>query len=160
MTTQRVSFGTTDRHTVGLTNHPSDLNARRERRDKALALLMESGTTVAFIAQECEVSRQTVYKWRRELQGSGGLGLNVNMRAGRASKLSYEQRDQLLHDLHQVQMERGQPRILNSREYVRRHILEKFNIDLSLNSITRLLKSMGINMKVVRKRQAETATVD
>jgi transposase len=73
--------------------------AGMERRRRRAARLFARGETQAFVARQLGVTRTTASRWYQAWRESGAAGLKGAGRAGRRSRLTPEQREQVAQAL-------------------------------------------------------------
>lgn len=71
-----------------LRSRPRDFQALEQRREQAARLFAKGETTLAFVARQLKVSRQSVSRWYGEWKNAGPAALKAAGRAGRKARLS------------------------------------------------------------------------
>jgi transposase len=104
------------------------------------------------------LSRQIIYKWLREAKGKGrGLrALRSRKASGRPRRLTDKQERQLFHWINcKEPRQHGFDFGLWTRLVVRRLIAAKFEVDLGLTAVGKLLTKLGLTPRKLLKRAYE-----
>jgi transposase len=135
--------------------------ASNEERLRAVAML-EQGKSVDLIAEILGVGRSTIFEWQAKYRSGGLAALNTKFASGRPAKLSDRQMVQLYSlivgkDPRQYSLGFA----LWTREMVAELIHRQFGIQVSLVTVSRILKRLGMSPQrpVYRAYQADPKKV-
>lgn len=120
--------------------------------------MLEQGKSVDLIAEILGVGRSTIFEWQAKYRSSGLTALNTKFASGRPAKLSDRQMVQLYSlivgkDPRQYSLGFA----LWTREMVAELIHRQFGIQVSLVTVSRILKRLGMSPQrpVYRAYQAD-----
>ena len=122
--------------------------ARLYEKRKAAVSAMIRGEKVGVVTRVFQVPRRTVFQWLSRYRHGGWHALYDRPRSGRKPKLN-EEVIAWLYDAITL----GDPRqyqfsfCLWTLKIIRRMLMQEWNIDLSISSISRLLRHMGLTPK-------------
>jgi transposase len=117
--------------------------------------LIEQGRKQREVARMLEVSDRSVRRWWHDYK-EGGLGaIRAKPVPGRPSKLSDAQREELCGILLKGARAAGFPTELWTCPRVRRLIKDRFGLTYHVDSLPRLLRSMGFSPQKPDRRAAE-----
>ena len=116
-----------------------------ERRRLRAARLLKDGVTHAEVARRTNVSRQSVLRWSRTLQENGANALSRADHFGRPPCLTPSQREQLQHCLEEGASAAGYSTDQWTLARVEAVVEDKFGVNISTASASRLLHDMGLN---------------
>lgn len=119
--------------------------ATEEERLHAVRL-MESGKSPEVVAEILDVSRSSVFEWQKKYREGGLSALSTKLASGRPTVLSDEQLTLLYsmivgHDPRQYDLGYA----LWTRKIVARIVEQTFGEDLSLPTVGRILKKLGMS---------------
>lgn len=117
-----------------------------EKRKKAIELY-NKGWKQSQIAEALDVSQSCVSLWVKRFSNSGLEALKSRYSPGAPSKLSLEQKQQLLEMLKQEPNNFGFPGHSWIRKQVAELIRQRFNVTYDLTQISRILKSINVSRK-------------
>ena len=119
--------------------------ATQEERIRAVQL-MESGKSPELIAEMLEVSRASLFAWQKMYREGGLAALSTKFASGRPTILSDDQMLKLYSWI-----AGNNPRQLSfgvalwTRKIIRELIQRRFGVDLSLVTVGRILKKLGMS---------------
>lgn len=119
--------------------------ATEEERMRA-ARLMGEGKSAEVIAEIMDVGRSTVFWWQQKYREGGLAALSTKFASGRPTVLS----DQQMMQLYSMIVGRN-PRqfslgfALWTRKLIAKLIFQQFNVELSLPTVGRILKKLGMS---------------
>jgi transposase len=126
------------------------------RRHRAIELL-DDGKTPAEVADFLDVSRNTVYRWRRRYRRDGRDGIEAKPIPGRPPRLTDRQLEQLFHCLEQGARTHGFPSERWTQARVAALIQRKFGVDFCAFHVGRILTSHGWSLQ---KSEYKAQTLD
>jgi transposase len=112
------------------------------RRHRAIELL-DDGKSPAEVAEFLDVSRNTIYRWRRRYRREGRNGLEAKPIPGRPPRLTPRQLDQLFRDLALGARAFGFPSERWTQARVATLIQQKFGVDFCAFHVGRILSTHG-----------------
>ena len=112
------------------------------RRFKA-AKLLKQGCTNAEVARQLKVSRQSVGRWREELEAGGTHKLRSAGRAGRKARLSVKQESEILTALQKGAAAHGYSSQVWTLPRVSRLIMEVTEVAYHPRYVGEILKKLG-----------------
>lgn len=125
-----------------------------ERRRLAAAQLLMNGRAQASVAREFGVSRTTASRWQRALSGNGLEGLRKRRATGRPSRLTAEQRADIIRIFHEGPRALG----MNSDRWTTGRLAEaiqlRFGIRYDPDHVGRIMHRLGL-----RPRRSYTPAV-
>lgn len=114
------------------------------------------GKTQVEVAQDLEVHRTTVWKWKDKFAKHGEAGLVGTKATGRPPKLSEEQRAELKADIiTKTPEDFGLGVQLWTLPIIRTVIQEKFQVSLHFTTVSRMLDRLGITPQKPMRRAVE-----
>ena len=119
-------------------------------RSEAIRRLINGGE-VSKIAQSLEISRQTLYRWKRLYEKGGLVALMGRPSSGRPLKLTDDQLRKLHEALRTSPAHVGLGAGPWSLKYVARHISTLKGPNYSTSNVSRLLISMGTSIKSLHR---------
>ena len=119
-------------------------------RSEAIHRLI-NGEDVSKIAQSLEISRQTLYRWKRLYEKGGLVALAARPSPGRPLKLTDDKLSKLHEALRTSPAHVGLGAGPWSLKYVARYISKLKGPNYSTSNVSRLLISMGISIKSLRR---------
>lgn len=114
-----------------------------ERRRRRGARLLAARVKPAEVARRMEVSRQSVSRWKKTIEGGGVEALQRPARFGRPPLLSDAQRTQLVRELKAGALAGGFPTELWTLPRIGELIERRFAVRLAQSSVWRLLRDLG-----------------
>lgn len=112
------------------------------RRFKA-AKLLKQGCTNAEVARRLKVSRQSVGRWRKELEAGGKQKLRSAGRAGRKARLSMKQENEILIALQKGASAYGYSSQVWTLSRVSKLIMEVTDVTYHPRYVGEILKKLG-----------------
>ena len=126
-----------------------------EKRRKRAGLLFEKGVSAPEIARRFGVARQVVYRWKEAWKKGGSLALVSKGKAGRKSKLSAEQLQQITDALVKGPVARGYKTNLWTLPRVTALIRELTGVQYHPGHVWRLLGVIGFSCQRPERRAIE-----
>jgi transposase len=123
----------------GIKRNFKELETRRLKAGK----LIKQGATNAEIARQLKVSRQSVGRWRDELSGGGIVKLRSAGRAGRKSKLTLTQEEQVISALQRGTKAQGYSSEMWTLPRVAKLIMEVTGVSYHPRYVGEILKRLG-----------------
>lgn len=114
--------------------------------------LLAEGASCASVAAAVGASRQSAYRWKRKFEAAGVDGLMVIGRKGRPPRLTTDQIATLKFALAQSPSKFGENGDTWSLKKVARYISVAFHVSYEDSNVSRLLISMGLDVKTLRQR--------
>lgn len=119
--------------------------ATREERIRAVRLLA-NGNSPELVAEFLGVSRSSVFEWQRKYREGGPAALSTKLAPGRPANLSDEQMLALRslivgRDPRQLSFDAA----LWTRKIVRELITQRFAVSVSLSTVRRILRKLGLS---------------
>jgi transposase len=124
-----------------------------KRRRMRAARLLREGRSLSDVAERVRASVSSVHRWKEAMaQGGGEKALAVELRPGRAPRLSESQRADLKSAFMNGASAYGYPDGRWKRERVQEIIKLRYRVTFHISYIGRLLRSLGISEDDLRNR--------
>ena len=121
------------------------------RRMQAIELL-KSGWSQADIARKFDVSEGAVSNWKKKWKEEGKRSLRAQPHSGRPSKLSVDQRSELIELLTQGAKECGFETNDWTCPRVKQLIQDRFEVTFHVDHLCRLLRQLGFSPQRPKRR--------
>jgi transposase len=127
-----------------------------ELRKLAIKRVVEDGEEPSKVIAAFDMCRTTIYRWLRAFKKRGDAGIAPKKATGRPPKLTARQKRQVMRwmngrDPRQYGFDFG----LWTRKIVAQLIKERFNVDLGVTAVGRLLAGLGITPQKPLRRAYE-----
>lgn len=131
-------------------------NTQEELRKLAIKRVIKDGERPSKVMAALDMCRTTIYRWIRAFKKRGDAGLTGTKATGRPPKLSPRQKRQVLRwmngrDPRQYGFDFG----LWTRKIVAQLVKERFDVDLGVTAVGRLLAELGITPQKPLRRAYE-----
>jgi len=138
---------------------------RRETDSKAIkritvALLYLDGNSPAKIQQLLGIHEQTIYDWLDDVAERDVDALGDRPRGGSSTRLTDQQWEQLTATLTAPPSAAGYDEPTWTKELVRDHIAETFDVKYSLAHMYRVMKRAGLSYQTARPRHYKADPAD
>jgi transposase len=133
---------------------PGKAAALEQRRRKAVELLQQK-MRIVDVAATVKASTSSVKRWRDAYLAAGDAGLNSTPNAGRPSRLSKKQKQQLSKTLLKGARASGYLNELWTCPRVAEVIQRMFGVEYHVDHIGRLLHSLGWSVQKPERRARE-----
>jgi transposase len=106
-------------------------------------LLFSRGHTAAQIAALYDLDERTVLSWIERFRQQGTAGLDDRPRSGRPRLATVVAQTEAKHALEAAPTDTGADQTVWTRRLLQRHLAERTGCDLSLPTVTRLMRRLG-----------------
>jgi transposase len=120
------------------------------------AIAYKQGDSKEKLAERHDVCLKTIYNWLDRFREEPiEQAPYDDPRSGRPAKLTDEQKDELVADLHESPEDFGYDRQVWFPLLVYHHLQEKFDVEYSLVHIRRMMREAGLSWRTARPRHYE-----
>ena len=126
-----------------------------QRRRRAICLVVEEGLSVTETACRVQADRRTVTRWMQAFRAGGAEALAAKPHPGRASFLTYAQKDDLLERMLSGARAQGFDTDLWTCPRVKELIEREYGVAYHVDHIPRLLRSLGFSPQKPQRRAVE-----
>jgi transposase len=134
---------------------PSGSPRQLEKRRRRAIQLLEKGMTLSAVAQQVGSSVSSVFRWQQAFQKQGEKGLNCRASPGRPSRLSEQEKKQLVRLLLKGPLVFGYSTDLWTTRRVAEVIRKAFGTHYHPNHLWRLLTGLGWSCQKPERRARE-----